>query len=87
MLPAEVTVRLLLFPLAFMLRQKLFVAASRRMTCFKLAIDETAVALPAVQFEVNEEVRIWSNGLGPFTDMAQSALQRERRKRQIVGVM
>ena len=86
-LPAEVTVRLLLLPLAFMLKQWLFVAASRRITCFKLAMDDTAVELLAVQFVVNEDVRIWSNGLGPFTDMAQSALQRKSSKKQKAGVM
>jgi hypothetical protein len=48
---------------------------------------ETAVELLAVQFVVNEDVRIWSNGLGPFTDMAQSALRRKRSKKQKAGVM
>jgi hypothetical protein len=57
------------------------------MTCFKLAIADTAVELLAVQFDENEDVRIWSNGLGPFTDMAQSALQRKRSKKQKAGVM
>lgn len=86
-LPAEVTVRLLLLPLAFMLKQWLFVAASRRITCFKLAIAERAVELLAVQFVVNEDVRIWSNGLGPFTDKAQCALQRKISKKQKAEVM
>jgi hypothetical protein len=57
------------------------------MTCFKLAMAETAVELLAVQLDENEDVRIWSKGLGPFTDMAQSALQRKRSKKQKAGVM
>jgi hypothetical protein len=57
------------------------------MTCFKLAMAERAVELLAVQFDENEDVRIWSNGLGPFTDMAQSALQRKSSKKQKAGVM
>ena len=40
-------------------------------------MDKTAVELLAVQLDENEDVRIWSKGLGPFTDMAQSALQRK----------
>jgi len=38
-----------------------------------LAMDETAVELFAVQFVVKEDVRILSNGLGPFTETAQLA--------------
>ena len=50
-------------------------------------MEETAVELLAVLFDENDDVRIWSNGLGPFTDMAQSALQRKRSKKQKAGVM
>jgi hypothetical protein len=50
-------------------------------------MEETAVELLAVQFDENEDVRIWSNGLGPFTDMAHSAVQRKSSKKQKVGVM
>ena len=69
-----------------MLRQELL-SALRRITCFKLAIAGTGVELLAVQFVVNEDVRIWSNGLGPFTDMAQSALQRKTSKKQKAAAM
>ncbi len=50
-------------------------------------MDETAVELLAVQFVEKEEVRIWSNGLGPFTEREQSALQRKSSKKQKAGVM
>jgi hypothetical protein len=48
-------------------------------------MDKTAVELLAVQLVENEDVRIWSKGLGPFTDMAQSALQRKRSKKAKSG--
>ena len=65
-LPAGVTVRLLFrLLLVSMLKHRVLVAASRRITCFKLAMDETAVALLAVQFVEKEDARIWSKGLGP----------------------
>ena len=51
--------------LVSMLKHWVLVAASSSMTCFKLAMPETAVALLAVQFVEKEDVRIWSNGLGP----------------------